>query len=73
MLLLLNVVLVSVAAVLWWQLRHGVIWLGFGLHVARRATEPVAYWLGIVGACFILLLMACVVGSLDLALLQRLG
>ncbi|MCX7588100.1 hypothetical protein [Phenylobacterium sp. 58.2.17] len=64
---------VILALLLWRQLRDGVIWVGFGVRSAQRATEPVAYWLGIAGCCFVLLLVCWIVGSADVAALQERG
>ena len=62
-----------IAVILWWQLRNGVIWVYFGIHSAKRSTEPVAYWLGIVGTCFALLVAGGIVGAIDVAILRNHG
>jgi len=73
MLLMLHAAPVALALILGWQLRHGEIWVYFGLRSARRATEPLAYWLGIAGICLALLLAVWIVGNVDLAILRSRG
>lgn len=69
-LLLWHVAPASIAFVLWWQLRHGVIFEAFGVYSAKRVSEPLGYWLGIVGTGFALLVVAGIVGSVDAAILR---